>query len=192
MAINFLAESIETSDKSRPIMIGELQSWFDCWRIWSSWTNYTRSKFGRQCCWLYEQCNERYSYFFYYSSKFNCYLAQRWKSWLPWNWSVWCVTFSCQVFWCNESSPKFGCEQYQWSIKLGKNLDDTDFSSADISLPMKNWIQYYNLDPKQAAAFTVICSSFMLSYLNDPTVVKYGSNVEKENNESFVGKRGEI
>ncbi len=78
------------------------------------------------------------------------------------------------------------------ALNWEKNLDDTDFSSADISLPMKNWIQYYNLDPKQAAAFTVICSSFMLSYLNDPTVVKYGSNVEKENNESFVGKRGEI
>ena len=67
------------------------------------------------------------------------------------------------------------------ALNWDKNSEDTDFSYADISLPMKNCIQYFNLDPKQAAAFTVICSSFMLTYLNDPTIAKYGSQVEKEN-----------
>jgi len=67
------------------------------------------------------------------------------------------------------------------ALNWNKNSEDTDFSYADISLPMKNCIQYFNLDPKQAAAFTVICSSFMLTYLNDPTIAKYGSQVEKEN-----------
>jgi len=66
-------------------------------------------------------------------------------------------------------------------LNWDKNSEDTDFFYADISLPMKNCIQYFNLDPKQAAAFTVICSSFMLTYLNDPTIAKYGSQVEKEN-----------
>jgi hypothetical protein len=46
---------------------------------------------------------------------------------------------------------------------------------------MKSCIQYYNLDTKQTAAFNVICSSFMLPFLNDPTVTKFGSNKEREN-----------
>jgi hypothetical protein len=51
------------------------------------------------------------------------------------------------------------------ALNWDKISDNTDFSFADISLPMKNCIQYYNLVPKQAAAFTVIRSSFMLTYL---------------------------
>jgi len=56
---------------------------------------------------------------------------------------------------------------------------------------MKNCIQYFNLDPKQAAAFSVVCSSFMLTYLNDPTIAKYGSQAEKENATRFLFVKGE-
>ena len=76
------------------------------------------------------------------------------------------------------------------ALNWDKNLKDTDFSYADISLLMKNCIQYFNLDPKQTAAFTVICSSFMLTYLNDPTISKYGSQVEKENATRILFEKG--
>jgi hypothetical protein len=46
------------------------------------------------------------------------------------------------------------------------------------------------LDPKQAAAFTVFCSLFMLTYLNDPTIAKYGSQVEKENATRILLEKG--
>jgi hypothetical protein len=35
-------------------------------------------------------------------------------------------------------------------------------------IKLKKSVDYFNLDPKQAAAFTVICSSLMLAFLNDP------------------------
>jgi hypothetical protein len=40
------------------------------------------------------------------------------------------------------------------------------------TLSMKIYILQFNLDPKQAAAFNAICSSFMLAFLNDPTITK--------------------
>jgi len=39
-------------------------------------------------------------------------------------------------------------------------------------LAMKSCISHYKLDLKQAAAFNVICSTFMLAHLEDPSIKK--------------------
>jgi hypothetical protein len=40
-------------------------------------------------------------------------------------------------------------------------------------LAMKSCISHYKLDLKQAAAFNVICSTFMLAHLEDPSIKKH-------------------
>ena len=37
-------------------------------------------------------------------------------------------------------------------------------------LAMKSCISHYKLDLKQASAFNVICSTFMLAHLEDPSI----------------------
>jgi hypothetical protein len=39
-------------------------------------------------------------------------------------------------------------------------------------LAMKSRISHYKLDLKQAAAFNVICSTFMVAHLEDPSIKK--------------------
>ena len=58
--------------------------------------------------------------------------------------------------------------QLNWG-ELEKH-DVTDFDEFPLS--MKSCISHYNLDLKQAAAFNVICSSFMLAHLEDPSLEK--------------------
>jgi hypothetical protein len=55
---------------------------------------------------------------------------------------------------------------------------------------MKSCIQQFNLDPKQAVAFNVICSSFMLAFLNDLTITKIGTDIEEENATRILTERG--
>ncbi len=75
------------------------------------------------------------------------------------------------------------------SLTWGDISDNSDFNFNDVSLSMKCCIQHFNLDPKQAAAFNVICSSFTLSFSNDPTITKIGTDIEKENaTRIFLGK----
>jgi hypothetical protein len=40
-------------------------------------------------------------------------------------------------------------------------------------LALKACISHYKLDLKQAAAFNVICSTFMLAHLEDPSIKKH-------------------
>jgi hypothetical protein len=50
--------------------------------------------------------------------------------------------------------------------------------------------QQRKLEPNYfSCGVTVICSSFMLTYLNDPTIAKYGSQVEKENATRFLSEK---
>jgi hypothetical protein len=64
------------------------------------------------------------------------------------------------------------------------------FGFENTTLSMKSCIQQFNLDPKQAAAFNVICSSFMLTFLNDPTITKFGTDIEKEKATRILMERG--
>jgi hypothetical protein len=48
-------------------------------------------------------------------------------------------------------------------VNWGDITDNSDFNFGDILLSMKICIQHFNLDPKQALAFSVICSSSMLA-----------------------------
>jgi len=56
----------------------------------------------------------------------------------------------------------------QWD-ELEK-LEVMDFNK--FPLAMKSCIRHYKLDLKQAAAFNVICSTFMLAHLEDPSIKK--------------------
>ncbi len=56
----------------------------------------------------------------------------------------------------------------QWD-ELEK-LEVMDFNK--FPLAMKSCISHYKLDLKQAAAFNVICSTFMLAHLEDPSIKK--------------------
>jgi hypothetical protein len=56
----------------------------------------------------------------------------------------------------------------QWD-ELEK-LEVKDFSK--FPLAMKSCISHYKLDLKQASAFNVICSTFMLAHLEDPSIKK--------------------
>jgi len=51
-----------------------------------------------------------------------------------------------------------------------ENLEAMDFNK--FPLAMKSCISHYKLDLKQASAFNVICSTFMLAYLEDPSIKK--------------------
>jgi hypothetical protein len=46
------------------------------------------------------------------------------------------------------------------------------------------------LDPKQATALSVICSSFVLAFLNNPTITKIGTDIEKENATRILLEKG--
>jgi hypothetical protein len=65
-----------------------------------------------------------------------------------------------------------------------------NFSFAKHYIVHEKFVQHFNLDPKQAAAFNVICSSFMLAFLNDPTITKFRTDIEKENATRIVMERG--
>jgi len=58
------------------------------------------------------------------------------------------------------------------------NLNGMNWKKADIKdyktfpLAVKSCISHYKLDLKQAAAFNVICSTFMLAHLEDPSIKK--------------------
>jgi len=58
--------------------------------------------------------------------------------------------------------------------------ENPNFGFENTTLSMKSCIQQLNLDPKQAAAFNVICSSFMLTFLNDTTITKFWTDIEKK------------
>jgi hypothetical protein len=72
-------------------------------------------------------------------------------------------------------------------VKVVLNIDQSieknepqwdELEKADIMefktfpLAMKSCISHYKLDLKQAAAFNVICSTFMLAHLEDPSIKK--------------------
>jgi hypothetical protein len=72
-------------------------------------------------------------------------------------------------------------------VKVALNIDQSieknepqwdELEKADIMefktfpLAMKSCISHYKLDLKQAAAFNVICSTFMLAHLEDPSIKK--------------------
>jgi hypothetical protein len=74
-------------------------------------------------------------------------------------------------------------------VKVVLNIDQSieknepqwdELEKADIMdyktfpLAMKSCISHYKLDLKQAAAFNVICSTFMLAHLEDPSIKKLG------------------
>jgi hypothetical protein len=65
-------------------------------------------------------------------------------------------------------------------IGLEPTSENPNFGFENTTLSMKSCIQEFHLDPKQAAAFNVICSSFMPAFLNDPTITKFGTDIEKE------------
>jgi hypothetical protein len=84
--------------------------------------------------------------------------------------------------------------KYNDMVKIILNLDENreageidwettsenpHFSFENTTLSMKSCIQQFNFDPKQAAAFNVFCSSFMLAFLNDPTIAKFGTDIEQ-------------
>ena len=57
-------------------------------------------------------------------------------------------------------------------------------------LAMKSCIKHFNLDMKQASAFRVICSTFMLAHLHDPLIRKSISDSELEKAENMLKKMG--
>jgi hypothetical protein len=67
-------------------------------------------------------------------------------------------------------------DNFDWS----NNSDNVDFNFNSVSFSMESCIGHFQLDPKQAAAFNIICSSFMLIFLNDPTITQFGSPEEKK------------
>ena len=73
---------------------------------------------------------------------------------------------------------------------LETTSEDPNFGFESTTLSMKSCIQQFNLDPKQAAAFNVICSSFMLAFLNDPTITKFGTDIEKQQATKILMERG--
>jgi hypothetical protein len=68
--------------------------------------------------------------------------------------------------------------------------ENPNFGFENTTLSMKSCLQQFNLDPKQAAAFNDICSSFMLAFLNDPTITKFGTDTEKEKATRILMERG--
>ncbi len=63
----------------------------------------------------------------------------------------------------------------QWD-ELEK-LEVMDFNK--FPLAMKSCISHYKLDLKQAAAFNVICSTFMLAHLEEPSLKNSLSKIAK-------------
>jgi hypothetical protein len=67
-------------------------------------------------------------------------------------------------------------------VKVVLNIDEPqwdELEKADIMdyktfpFAMKSCISHYKLDLKQAAAFNVICSTFMLAHLEEPSLKKH-------------------
>ncbi len=58
-------------------------------------------------------------------------------------------------------------------------MQKEDFNFQYLPLSMQSCIQRFNLDEKKAAAFDGICSSFMMSYLDDLTLSKIGNESVK-------------
>jgi hypothetical protein len=78
------------------------------------------------------------------------------------------------------------------SLNWGNISDNSDFNFNDFSLSMKCCIQHFNLDPKEAAAFNMICSSFMLSFLNDPAITKLEQILRRKMQQEFYWEKGLI
>jgi hypothetical protein len=77
-------------------------------------------------------------------------------------------------------------DNFDWS----KNSDNVEFNFNSVSFSMESCIRHFQLDPKQAAAFNIICSSFMLIFLNDPTITPFGSPEEKKQATEIFQERG--
>ena len=74
---------------------------------------------------------------------------------------------------CNRSS---NIQEPTWK----EMEDDNSFNFKVYPLAMKACITHYKLDLKQESAFNVICSSFMLAHLDDPSLLKVYNIMELE------------
>ncbi len=75
----------------------------------------------------------------------------------------------------------------QWD-ELEK-IEVMDFNK--FPLAMKSCISHYKLDLKQASEFNVICSTFMLAYLEDPSIKKnFGYFRIGKSQTSIIGQGG--
>ena len=63
-----------------------------------------------------------------------------------------------------------GVENHEPQWDELEKVEVMDFNK--FPLAMKSCISHYKLDLKQAAAFNVICSTFMLAHLEDPSIKK--------------------
>ncbi len=68
--------------------------------------------------------------------------------------------------------------------------DDNSFNFEVYPLAMKACITHYKLDLKQESAFNVICSSFMLAHLDDPSLLKIYNMMELEKARKTLINRG--
>jgi hypothetical protein len=68
--------------------------------------------------------------------------------------------------------------------------DDNSFNFEVYPLAMKACITHYELDLKQESAFNVICSSFMLAHLDDPSLLKIYNMMELEKARKTLINRG--
>jgi hypothetical protein len=68
--------------------------------------------------------------------------------------------------------------------------DDNSFNFKVYPLAMKACITHYKLDLKQESAFNVICSSFMLAHLDDPSLLKVYNIMELETARKALRNRG--
>jgi hypothetical protein len=70
-----------------------------------------------------------------------------------------------------------------------KKLEVMDFNK--FPLAMKSCISHYKLDLKQAAAINVICSTFMLAHLEEPSLKKnIESYRDRQSQTSIIGQGG--
>jgi hypothetical protein len=68
--------------------------------------------------------------------------------------------------------------------------DDNSFNFKVYPLAMKACITHYKLDLKKESAFNVICSSFMLPHLDDPSLLKVYNIMELETSRKTLRNRG--
>jgi hypothetical protein len=69
-----------------------------------------------------------------------------------------------------------------------EDLEVMDFKK--FPLAMKSCISHYKLDLKQAAAFNVICSTFMLARLEEHSLKKIESYRDRQSQTSIIGQGG--
>ncbi len=75
--------------------------------------------------------------------------------------------------------------------KWNKIVECENFDFNDFPMAMKSCINHFQLDAKQEAAFNIICSSFMLSYLDDPTITQFGNvDDQKKARQALLEKGG--